>query len=307
MPEIEDFLQPLEEGVWEVSVPLNLVTDPLGNDWIKSQINVPTPGTIASYRKGQFHLHETQSEYKVHLDRYDPANHPVLHLIADAPLLLMISETFITLISLTRRSSLPGVAERLERQNRILRHHLILGTMILILGLGILFAPDLTFKGITRLIIPVAVFLSGVYTLWGGITFSPFTVTDRNNLINGIWIIAISLILAEIPPLLWSAAILVLLAVWMFASAGMLLGRVLQGRQAVPEGFFSRLLIGIISLILGVFCLIAPGSVIYFLLWILGILTITLGGAIILIGIGLREMMKRPMRSRRGDDSQKST
>jgi hypothetical protein len=91
MTSIEDFLQPLREGVWEVIIQKDQVEDPLGPDWIVSLINIPTPGTIASYRKGKYHLHETKKAYKVHLDRYDPKKHPIFHLIDDAPLLLMIS------------------------------------------------------------------------------------------------------------------------------------------------------------------------------------------------------------------------
>ena len=36
------------------------------------------------------------AEWRVHLDRYDPKVHPLLHLVDDAPLLLMISDTFMT-------------------------------------------------------------------------------------------------------------------------------------------------------------------------------------------------------------------
>ncbi|HEU17517.1 MAG TPA: hypothetical protein ENO06_02160, partial [Methanolinea sp.] len=57
-------------------------------------LNIPSPGTIASYRKGLYHVHETTTEWRVHLDRRDPKVHPVWHLIDDAPLLLMIGGTF---------------------------------------------------------------------------------------------------------------------------------------------------------------------------------------------------------------------
>ena len=85
--------------MWEVAIPKESVTVPLDAGWKKSALNVPSPGTIASYRKGQYHVHETKDEWKVHLDRYDPDEHPVMHLLDDAPLLLMIGDTFITLIS----------------------------------------------------------------------------------------------------------------------------------------------------------------------------------------------------------------
>lgn len=293
MGSIEDYLQPLDEGVWEVTIPRDLITEPPGGGWVISPINVPTPGTIASYRKGQYHMHETTSDFKVHLDRYDPSAHPILHLIDDAPLLLMISETFITLISFTRRSSLPPIAERLEQQTAILRHHLIFGTLIIILGTGFILAPDLTFGGITGLVIPGVVLLAGLLTLKGGISVKPPRVTDRDSVISGIWIIGVSVILGAIPPVLWAVCVLAIIAGWMFASSIMLLKRILHGKRAVPEGFISRLVIGTFSLLLGGFSLLAPVSVFHLFMNTLGVLTMTLGGAITLIGIRLREMMKQ--------------
>ena len=102
---LDEFLRPLHEGVWEVIVPKESVTEPLDPSWVKSRINVPSPGTRASYRKGQYHAHEQQTEWHVHLDNYDPKVHPVLHLIDDAPLLLMIGDTVVTLIAGTRKKT----------------------------------------------------------------------------------------------------------------------------------------------------------------------------------------------------------
>src|SRR5512138_2059168 len=106
MTMLDEFLEPLDHGVWEVTVPRGRVTTPLPAAWALSRINVPSPGTLASYRNGRYHAHETATEWRVHLDRYDPKEHPVLHLADDAPLLLMISDTFMTLIMETRRSSI---------------------------------------------------------------------------------------------------------------------------------------------------------------------------------------------------------
>ena len=291
MGSIEEYLQPLHEGIWEISIPKDLVTEPLEAGWTLSRINIPTPGTIASYRNGQYHMHETNTEFRVHLDRHDPVNHPILHLVDDAPLLLMISESFITLISLTRRSAYTSIADQLQQQAAIFRHHLILGTLIIILGAGFLLAPELTFQGITGLVIPAAVFLSGLFTLLNGFRVNPPGVTDRNDIISGLVIIGVSVILVFIPPLLWGACILVVIAGWMFASSFMLLKRILHGKHAVPEGFISRLLIGVISLILGVFSLVAPISIFHLYMDILGVLTMIFGGVIVLIGISLRKLM----------------
>ncbi len=291
MSSIEDFLHPLFEGIWEVTISRDQVTEPLGEGWIKSKINVPTPGTIASYRCGQYHLHETKTEFKVHLDRYDPKNHPLLHLIDDAPLLLMISETFITLISFTSQHYKGTTREQLEEQNAVLRHHLILGPLMIFLGFIFLFIPDLTFLGITTILIPGVVLLFGILTLKSSISLHPVRVVSRNDLIGGVWIIAVAIVFGEIPPRLWGGVILVLLSGWMFASSVMLLRRVLKGRRAVPEGFVSRMLIGAISLLLGVGTVIAPEAVLMIFMDILGMLTVTAGGVVTITGVQLRTLM----------------
>lgn len=292
MSPIEDFLHPLHEGIWEVVIPRDQVTEPLGQGWERSQINVPTPGTIASYRCGQYHLHETKSEFRVHLDRYDPKKHPILHLIDDAPLLLMISETFITLISFTREYYRSGTSEKLKEQNTILRHHLLLGPLVIFLGLIFIFIPNLTFLGITMYLIPGVVLISGALTLKNSLSVRPFRVIDRNDLIGGVWIIGAGLILSAISPELWGGVILFILSGWMFASSVMLLRRVMKGRKAVPEGFISRMLIGAVSLVLGMASLIEPAAVLMVFMYVLGALTMVVGGIVTLTGVRLRTLMQ---------------
>jgi uncharacterized membrane protein HdeD (DUF308 family) len=292
MSPIEDFLHPLHEGLWEVVIPRDQVTEPLGEGWERSQINVPTPGTIASYRCGQYHLHETKTEFRVHLDRYDPKKHPLLHLIDDAPLLLMISETFITLISFTREYYRSDTSEQLKEQNAILRHHLILGPLVIFLGLIFFIVPDLTFLGITAYLIPGVVLISGVLALKSSISIRPLMVVNRNDLIGGVWIIGAGLILGAIPPKLWGGVILFILSGWMFASSVMLLKRVLKGRKAVPEGFISRMLIGVVSLLLGIVSFIEPAAVLMIFMDVLGALTVIVGGIITLTGVRLRTLMQ---------------
>jgi uncharacterized membrane protein HdeD (DUF308 family) len=268
------------------------VTEPLGEGWERSQINVPTPGTIASYRHGQYHLHETKAEFRVHLDRYDPKKHPLLHLIDDAPLLLMISETFITLISFTREYYRSGTSEQLKEQNAVLRHHLILGPLVIFLGLIFISIPELTFLGITAYLIPGMVLISGALTLKSSLSARPFRVINRNDLIGGVWIIGAGLVLSAISPELWGGVILFILSGWMFASSVMLLRRVVKGRKAVPEGFVSRMLIGAVSLVLGIASLIEPAAVLMVFMDVLGALTIIIGGIVTLTGVRLRALMQ---------------
>ncbi len=294
MPSIDSYLSPLHQGIWEVIIPRDQVSEPLDNEWILSKINVPTPGCIASYRKGKYHLHETRDAWRVHLDRYDPSVHPILHLIDDAPLLLMISETFITLVQNTRHTFLPSIPEERLYQTGTYRMHLILGLLIGILGLGFILTPEIAFFGITSLLIPTGVLFTGLLILVNGSSLtSEGGQRSREELFRGVAIIVTAGILYLIPPLFWGASILLILAGWMFASAVMLLSRVIHGKKAVPEGVISRGIIGTISLILGGFCLLAPVQIFMLFMNVLGILTLTLGLVIILIGFRLRNMMRQ--------------
>ena len=127
MAKLDDFLAPLSQGVWEVVIPKDTVTEPLDTGWVKSGINVPSPGTIACYRKARFHVHETKTQWRVHLDRYDPKVHPFLHLVDDAPLVLMISDTFMTLVMNTRRTEIKNTAHLLKTQGFIWQEQVFSG------------------------------------------------------------------------------------------------------------------------------------------------------------------------------------
>jgi uncharacterized membrane protein HdeD (DUF308 family) len=290
MTTIDSFLQPLHQGVWEVVVPAYDVTTPLDDEWVCSRINVPTPGVIASYRKGRYHLHITRDAWRVHLDRYDPAVHPVLHLIDDAPLLLMISETLITLISLTRGSPDHGINNLLSWQIGTYRVHMVSGVLLSVLGIGLIMIPDLSFAGITSVLIPTVVFGAGMFTLAG---WAPSDREgERESVIRGMTTISLAGLLAVIPPFFWGALILTVLAVWMFASAGMLLRRVVHGRQAVPEGLVSRAAIGLCSLVLGVLSVTAPVETIMLFTSLLGVVTLVLGLVVLGVGYQLRGMMQ---------------
>ncbi len=156
MTKLDEFLGPLNNGVWEVVVPKESVTEPLDTGWVKSPINVPTPGTIASYRKGQYHVHEQQTEWHVHLDNHDPKVHPYLHLVDDAPLLLMIGDTVVTLIAGTRKKT-GNEKEILEDQKRSWKEQVLVGVLLMLVGVFIASNPMLAFEGIMLLLVPLAI------------------------------------------------------------------------------------------------------------------------------------------------------
>jgi len=48
----------------------------------------------------------------------------------------------------------------------------------------------------------------------------------------------------------------------------------MKGQNAVPEGFYSRMAIGIISLVLAILLFVSPAGILVFLVEILGIITV---------------------------------
>lgn len=273
-------------------VPKESVTEPLDPDWKKSPINVPSPGTIASYRKGQFHCHEQQAEWHVHLDNHDPKVHPYLHLIDDAPLLLMIGDTVVTLIAGTRKKS-GEETEILDGQNQSWKEQVLVGILLMLVGVFIIANPLVMFKGIVNLLVPLAIIGLGIITSWQGIASSPTRVLPGGLLYRGLGIIIAGIIAFYLPLGLWVIFILGILALWMVASAIILLFRAEKGRAAIPEGFTSRVIIAILSLVLGVLILFNPKGVLQLLMVIVGIIAFLLGLMLLVNATRLRSRMER--------------
>ena len=293
MTRLDDFLEPLNEGIWEVVIPKGEVTEPPDTGWLKSAINVPSPGTIASYRKGRFHVHETKTEWRVHLDRYDPRKNPVMHLVDDAPLLLMISDTFMTLVMDTRRTEIKKTADALKTQRFIWQEQVLFGFVLGLVGLFIINNPMNFFRSLFEQILPLVIICLAVIFL-----VRPFRtrLPEKYRAVDlscGIGIFCAGIFAWYLPLAMWVVSILVILALWMIASAGILLKRVAKGRHAVPEGFYSRMAIGVISLVLAVLLFVSPAGILKFLVEILGAVTLLLGITLCINGLRLRKWMKQ--------------
>ncbi len=186
MPALMDFLDALHQGIWEVIVPKADVTEPLVPVWKKSAINVPSPETVASYRNGQYHAHETEEEYRVHLDRYDPEKNPVMHLVDDAPLALMIFETLETLAvsakDAKREDPVARIADlRLSAGMRMLLGALVAATGIVLVRMA--FGTTLFFFQVT---IPALVALAGIVLLVHGLVLRARGVHGRKDVVRGL-------------------------------------------------------------------------------------------------------------------------
>ncbi len=289
--DIDEFLGPLDHGVWEVIVPKLSVPGPLDTEWQKSDINIPSPGTIASYRNGRYHAHETATEWRVHLDNHDPKQHPLLHLIDDAPLLLMIGDTFITLISGTR-SKTGDLKTILRGQVKAWQELTLIGLFLILFGVFIITNPWLVFRGIIHLVIPLLTIAVGLVTMGKGIKLRPPGILSSSLLALGVCITMAGIIAFYVPLSVWIALIMGTLALWMFASAMILLWRARGGRTAIPEGFSSRIAIALVSLLLVVLIFLNPVGILVLLVSIVGWIAFFPGLVLFVNGLRLRRRMQ---------------
>lgn len=291
MSRLDDFLEPLHHGVWEVDIPKDSVTEPLDLGWEVSKINIPSPGTIASYRKGRHHVHETATEWRVHLDNHDPKHHPLLHLIDDAPLLLMIGDTLVTLVS-GARNKIGDEQRILEEQTRAWKTQIIIGFIIIVIGLFVITKPWLSFRGTVRIFVPLVMIGLGLFTTLRSVGMDPFRILDQSLFYRGLIVAAAGMLAFYLPLYAWVNGLLVIVFVWMLASAVILLGRARKGRTAIPEGFISRVVIAIISLCLAVVMFIYPIAFVALLMLIGGIVVLLIGVTLLLNGIRLKRRME---------------
>jgi uncharacterized membrane protein HdeD (DUF308 family) len=291
MPKLDDFLGPLHEGVWEVVVSKQDVTEPLDDGWKKSEINVPSPEMVASYRKGQYHTHETKEEWKTHMDRYDPETNPGMHLVDDAPLVLMLWGTINSLF-LTGKDSTKGKRmDRLAAMDMTWKVRMGIGAAIVAIGLILILFPLKFAEFAFSILMPLAVMGFGALTLYNGYRMDQGGKLAKRDMALGLGIIAFGVALI----FLWEYLVLLILfvlAMWFFASAFVSIKRSMKGKAAVPEGFWVRMAMAVFSLALGIMTLFVPKATVGILIILLGIVVILVGALFLLDGYGLRNAHK---------------
>jgi uncharacterized membrane protein HdeD (DUF308 family) len=244
-------------------------------------------------------MHETKVSYKVHLDRYDPETHPILHLVDDAPLLLMISDTVSTLIHYVSAPPPGSTEEILDDQERSWRWQIVIGLSMIFGGILVLSLDLQFFFDIISLVVPVL--LSGV-----GIVIMVREYRDNRKkrrippgFFAGLIVLFIGIFSLLLDTEDWILLVFFIIIVWNFASAAfLLLG---STKNIDPDTLGSRLVAGVFSLILAVFILTVPGSLELFLGITIGTLAILGGITLIVNGLRLRARMAgRPYRGRAG-------
>lgn len=294
MTKLDDFLGPLHQGVLEVPVPKEAVTEPLDSGWEKSAINIPTPGTIASFRKGQYHVHETATEWKVHLDKYDPKVHPVMHLVDDAPFIMMISDTLLALVMETRGTG--DTQEILNVQKRAWQTEILVGLVVLLVGAFIWSDPRGAFYKISMVLLPLFIIGLGILMVARGIRYRAHGGVSWGTVGSGLGICLIGVLARFLSMQFWALVILAILALWGLATAVVSFLNVQKAKKGLlvlPEGLYYRLALGAISLVLVILVFLAPVRTVLMLTRVLGIIAVVLGISLIVNGVRIRERMKR--------------
>ncbi len=287
MSDIYEYLSALHQGIWEVVIPKDLLTVPLGPEWKFSPINVPSQETIASYRNGQYHLHETKDEYRVHLDRYDPEKNPILHLIDDAPLVLMILETLQTIYMTARDAKKNPGPDFIKDQRLTWEFRILLGVIMLsISGILVMIALNQDNR-LFSILLPSIVFLTGALILAHGFFMGKRKEHSKKDIVNGFFIMIGGIIMA----LLWELyllIILLILAIWFFGSAYVSLKRVIKDKKEIPQGLWLSLAMGVGSLLFGALTIFVPDILLEILVGIMAVIVGIIGFGFLLDGYGLR-------------------
>jgi uncharacterized membrane protein HdeD (DUF308 family) len=204
----------------------------------------------------------------------------------------MIGETTYMLFSEARGRS-TNLNDKIKNQERFLKNGLIIGFFVILLGLSFIIAPEFLYTSIIGVIIPVIVIVVGLVSIVKAFNWHPVRISDRKDLRNGGIMVLVAIILWAFPILFWSLILLLILGVWMLLSAIMLLNRVRKGKSAVPEGFYSRLAIAVISLILVVAMFFAPVAILKIFMIIAGVIIILIGCILISATLKLRGRSKK--------------
>jgi uncharacterized membrane protein HdeD (DUF308 family) len=159
-------------------------------------------------------------------------------------------------------------------------------------GISIVFHPSLAFRSLFGLVIPGLILLLGLVMVTrgfrsraeGGISWGPVW--------SGLGTCVIGVLALVLPERTWALGILIILALWGFASAAVAIIAVKKGESVGPETLGKRLALGIISLVLTILIFIAPFGVVWILTQVLGVIALVLGITLVVNGVRIWKRMR---------------
>ena len=275
MPSIEDFAQDLFKDAKEIFVPKEKVTE-LSPGWYVSKYNFPHKGALKSWRNGRFHAFDMGDHYAVHLDRIDPRDHGIGHLIEDAPFVLFLWDEF------RDASKSIGEAKREDLDPQDIRWvpHIIIGIVLLLVGTFIVLNNSLALEIVYRamalglLAIGSVLFVKGLITRVGR--------TGRANIIAGLAAMIMSVAIFFVPGIAFWLLLLVL-ATWTLGSGIFLVfGR--GDKLLFNSGSIAPLVIGMSSLALATTIFLNPVSGLTAVMLLAGFLMAFIGASQFVVG-----------------------
>jgi uncharacterized membrane protein HdeD (DUF308 family) len=290
MPKLDDFLEPLFSGTREVEVPKSQVSEPLDSDWKLSKINIPSSEMIGSYRKGRLHVHEFEKEYRVHLDKYDPKKHPTMHLIDDAPLVLMIWGTMSALSLETNATAKGRSDKRISDLRGTYWSKILLGVLLASIGIMLMLSPLHYAEVFVSIVLPLVVVVLGLYLIYQALRHAK---EGKRGI--GIAIGVIIVILGLSMFYFWESVadiILLVLAAWFLGSAALSIKSALAQGGIKHEGVVPKLILGLLSLALAILIFLMPELFVAILFILMGAIVLLAGILLIVGGNALRKISK---------------
>jgi uncharacterized membrane protein HdeD (DUF308 family) len=251
MPSIEDFLQDLSKDKNEVSVPKDKITE-LSPGWYVSKYNLPHKGSKGSWRNGLMHAHDMGDHYSVHLDRVDPKERGIGHMIQDAPLMLFLWTGFRD----ASRSMKEEKSESREVPNSKWMPHVVIGLALLLIGI-IIAADNALALNLIYFAAATALLVFGAVFIWKGLGIKQKKMVWISILIGVITTI-MALVIYYYPSIA-SWVLLLALAVWTLGSGLFLIfGR--GDKLLFDTGSIAPIVMGIVSLVLAIILVFYPAS-----------------------------------------------
>jgi uncharacterized membrane protein HdeD (DUF308 family) len=203
----------------------------------------------------------------------------------------MIGDTLVTLVAGVRNKT--GDEQIiLNDQRKAWKTQIISGLLIITIGLFVITRPWLAFRGTVRIFVPLVMIGLGLFTALKSVSFEPFQVVKEGLFYRGLVVTGAGIMAFYLPLSTWVTGLLIVVFVWMLASAIVLLGRARKGRAAIPEGFISRVVIALISLCLIILMFIFPVAFVALLMLIGGIVVLLIGVTLLVNGMRLKRRME---------------
>lgn len=282
MASIEDFVQDLYEDKKEVFVPKEKVTE-LSPGWYVSKYNLPHHGSKGSLRNGRMHAHDMGDHYSVHLDRVDPKEHGVGHLVEDAPLMLFLWTGFRDAPMAIKKEYTQEVAS-----DKGWLPQAVIGLALLIIGCIIATDTILALRLVLFATL-AALFVFGAIFIWKGVSYRRGRRVWVNVLI-GVIAIALAVVIYYYPSAAFKLLLLIL-AIWLLASAVFLIfGR--GDKLLFDSGSIAPMIMGIISLGLALLLIIDPKAGIGLIITLAGLMIAFIGLMQLISGLIIRRARK---------------